>query len=159
MRFVRLLTAALLSVAGLVVVGATTQSASANSLVLNASYSSVIKFEPFTLSGKVITPKVRTVKLQYKSGDTWVDKASKSTNADGSFQFGTYTGASRYYRYYAPKSGTSPTIIGAAKKITLDERPVSASRSLPGKSLMEIICLLIQGRPSASSRTITWFES
>ena len=126
MRSIRMLTAALLSVVGLVAVGATTQSASASSLVLTTPYSSVMKFENFTLSGKLITPKVRTVKLQYKSGDKWVDKASKSTFSDGSFYFTTLTGATRYYRYYAPKSGSSPTIIGSSKKITLVAQKVTA---------------------------------
>lgn len=126
MRSIRMLTAALLSVAGLVAIGATTESASASSLSLTASHSTVMKFETFTLSGKLITPKVRTVKLQYKSGDKWVDKTSKSTNADGSFYFSTYTGVTRIYRYYAPKSGTSATIIGSPKKITLVVQKVTA---------------------------------
>lgn len=126
MRSVRLLTAALLSVVGLVAVGATTQSASANSLVMTSTYSSVMKYENFTLSGKVLTPKVRTIKLQYKSGTKWVDKMSKTTFGDGSFYFNTFTGATRYYRYYAPKSGTSAAIVGNTKKITLVAQKVTA---------------------------------
>lgn len=126
MRSVRLLTAALLSVVGLVAVGATTQSASANSLVMTSTYSSVMKYENFTLSGKVLTPKVRTIKLQYKSGTKWVDKMSKTTFGDGSFYFNTFTGATRYYRYYAPKSGTSAAIVGNTKKITLVTQKVTA---------------------------------
>ena len=125
MGSVRLLTAALLSVAGIVAVGVTSESASANSLVLNASRSSVMKYEHFYLSGKLITPKTRTVKLQYKSGDSWIDKASKLTVPDGSFEFDTYTGGSRTYRYYAPRSGTSATIIGAAKTISVVSQKVT----------------------------------
>jgi hypothetical protein len=124
MRSVRLLNAALLSVVGIDSV--TSESASANSLVLTASHSSVMKYEHFTLSGKLLMPKIRTVKLQYKSGDTWIDKASMLTVPDGSFEFDTFTGGSRTYRYYAPRSGTSATIIGAAKTISVVSQKVTA---------------------------------
>lgn len=158
MRSLRLLAAALLGVTTLVAAGATTQSASANSLVLTASRTAVMKYEEFILSGKLLTPKVRTVKLQYKSGDKWLDKLTTTSEADGTFGFQTYTGATRTYRYYAPKSGTSPAIYGLSRKVSLlaQKAEYFAATAHCNGSGNAVVTILVDFYPARPGRSVSF---
>ena len=129
MRSIRLLSAAILAATGLIAVGVTTQTANAASLNdLNVTYSKVMTLEKFQAYGTVSSHTARVVKLQYrnKTTDPWTTKSTKTSSGSGSFSFDVATGKTRYYRFYAPKSGSFPKISGNSRKVTVVAQTATA---------------------------------
>lgn len=122
MRTVRLFSAAILAVSGLIAVGATTESANAaSSKDLSVSHTHVMKSEGFSAYGRVSSHTVRTVKLQYRNHNhgAWKTKTTVKSIAGGYFEFYLSTSKTRYYRYYASKSGSSAKIVGHSRKVAV----------------------------------------
>jgi hypothetical protein len=128
MKPVRLLCAAILALTGLVAVGLTTEAANAaSSKDLTVSYSQVMRSETFFAYGELSTNAVRTVKLQYRntSSGPWTTKSSTTSDSDGYFGFSPSTTKTRYWRYYAPASGSLGSIKGNPRKVTVVAQKVS----------------------------------
>lgn len=128
MRSIRMLSAALLATVGLVAVGVTTEAANAaSSKDLKVSYSKVMKSEQFRAYGTMSTHAARTVKLQYRNHDygPWTTKSTITSDSNGSFQFFPTTTKTRYWRYYAPATGSFAKIVGNSRKISVVSQRVS----------------------------------
>lgn len=120
MRSVRLLCAAIMSAAALVAVGATTQSASAaGPLDVYFDYPNAVVGEQIQVAGRIPTPKIRTVKLQYRTGTSgaWTTKLTTKSDVQGYFSFTTKDTKTHYWRYTVPAGGGLPAIVGIPKRL------------------------------------------
>ena len=109
-----------MSAAALVAVGATTQSANAaGPLDVYFDYPNAVVGEQIHVAGRIPTPKIRTVKLQYRTGTSgaWTTKLMTKSDALGYFDFSTKDTKTHYWRYTVPAGGGLPAIVGIAKRL------------------------------------------
>jgi hypothetical protein len=163
MRLVRLLSATLLALAGLVAVGATTESAqAAGSKDLSIPYDGkVIKNESIYAEGQLPTSDDRPVKLQYRSSSkgAWKTYKADSSYLGGYFEFQLNTSKTRYWRYYAPKSGALAKIVGNSRKVTVVSQKVQSitvHNARQCRSTPQPITVVVDFYPSRNGRYVTF---
>lgn len=162
MRSVRLLSAAMLVITGLVIAGTTTSASAAGSKDLSFLYGAkFIKNEVTYAEGRLSTPDERPVWLQYKSGKTWKTKTKTSTwsGSDGYFEVHISTTKSRYWRFVAPAHNGLKKIVGNARKVTIVKQKVQSiiihnakqCRAFPSE-----ITVIVDFYPSRVGRPVTF---
>lgn len=163
MRSPRLLTAVLLTLAGVAFAGATVDSASAApSKDLTIRHPHPMKNEYFTAYGELSTNPDRPIKLQTLSGSTWKTVVNDTTHYQGEFAFSTRTSKNRTYRFYAPAvtiNGKSyQKVVGNPKKVTLASQSGSAvviPYAICDYNTTRAIAVVAHFSPARVGRTVT----
>ncbi|MEV7397404.1 hypothetical protein [Aeromicrobium sp. NPDC092404] len=121
MRSVRLICAAVMTVATLVAVGATTQSASAAGVSLHFSRPSAIANETIQMDGTLPTAAVRTVRLQYRTGTSgsWTTRLTEKSTSNGFFFFVVKNTKTRYWRISVPAGAGQPAVVTTPKRLAV----------------------------------------